>query len=845
LSFITFYAFIRIGVKKIAGMVTDKPILIFLLSLLIVGILGIGVKNLTFEPDLKMLLPKDFPSSIVFDKITNSFGGIDTVYICVTAKDGTIWDPHILSQIRKISRTLKNAPYVDKVLSITEVKSTSNDKDIMKVSLIVPEDANFSGPAEMDAIRTGAKANDLISKRLISADEKSALIAATVNLHIPVTSPDGKTTNRWISDKEISERSPGKPDEPTLLNIMDKYADPAYTLTLTGFPFLRHKMQDQMASDMKLFLLLGIIVMLAFLYASFRTIRGMLLPLTIVLMALIASFGFMGWMNEKITLPFLLMGPMLIAIAHNYGTQLIAQYYEDVQKANGPFTRDAIKCIAGNCIISIGSPVLISAVTVIVGFVTMISHPIRGLALLGFFCAFGIIVSFILTIILTPAILSLLNIPQMLIRKNHGTKTDEILRSIAQLTIDRKTAMLAGVIVLAAACMYFIPKIEVDANFMNNFPKGGSIYKDADLIGNKFGGYSTLNILIEATHPVANNSPEDGPMKNPDILKWMEDFQKFAWEQTDPKTHKKLIGDALSMADFIAYMNKTMKNDPNESRVPDRRDLIAQYLLSYESQSEGDFSNLVDYKYNKAQIIVQLPDMSTARLNILISNLKQYIKDHPNKDIQISFGGTVEMVAEIGSMIVNGQIWSVVLSVFIIIICYMIFFRSITAGILAAIPLFCAITLVFGLMGILNISLDYITATLTGISIGAGTDYTAYFLWRLRERSCAHGDLEKGYVDTMTSIGKGIVYNGFSVIVGFFVFFFSNFLPIRFFGLLVSFSILACIVSTLTILPIIIFIVKPKFLLIERTAGALVHTDYLIESPVQEEYAESNEVYPG
>jgi hypothetical protein len=227
--------------------------------------------------------------------------------------------------------------------------------------------------------------------------------------------------------------------------------------------------------------------------------------------------------------------------------------------------------------------------------------------------------------------------------------------------------------------------------------------------------------------------------------------------------------------------------------------------------------------------------MSTARLNILISNLKQYINDHPNKDIQISFGGTVEMVAEIGSMIVDGQIWSVVLSVIIIIICYMFFFRSITAGKLAAIPLFCAIILVFGLMGILNISLDYITATITGISIGAGTDYTAYFLWRLRERSCAHGDLEKGYVDTMTSIGKGIVYNGFSVVAGFFVFFFSNFLPIRFFGLLVSFSILACIVSTLTILPIIIFIVKPKFLLTEQTAGALAHTDYLMESPVQEE----------
>ena len=48
LSFITFYAFIRIGVKKIAGTVTDKPLFIFLLSFLVVGILGIGIKNLTF-----------------------------------------------------------------------------------------------------------------------------------------------------------------------------------------------------------------------------------------------------------------------------------------------------------------------------------------------------------------------------------------------------------------------------------------------------------------------------------------------------------------------------------------------------------------------------------------------------------------------------------------------------------------------------------------------------------------------------------------------------------------------------------------------------------------------------
>jgi hydrophobe/amphiphile efflux-3 (HAE3) family protein len=828
LSFVTFFGFLRIGVKKIASTATAKPILFFVLSLVIVGILGIGMKNLVLEPDVKVLLPEKLPARSVFDKIERLFGGVDTVYFCITTHKGTIWDAHVLSQVHEISKNLKTSPYIDNVLSITETKSISNEDDMMKVSDVVPEGLDFSSPEAVDIIHRNAKANDILYKRLVSGDGRSTLIVANVNLHKEITSPDGKKEYVWIQDKDLCEPIPGDPEKPTLLNLVEKYKDPAYKLTVTGFPYLRYHIWLQMASDMKVFLILGIIVMLAFLYASFRTLRGMLLPLTVVLLGLAASFGFMGWMKEKITLPFLIMGPMLIAIAHNYGTQLIAKYYEDVQDECGPFTRDDIRRISQNCIISLGAPVLISAVTVIVGFVTMITHPIRGLALLGFFCAFGIIVSFILTIILTPSILSLLNIPRMLIEKSHGTRTDQALKAVAEFTIRRKSGMLMSVLVLAAVCLYFIPKIEADANVMNHFSKSSDISKDAEFISNTFGGYSTLNILIEATRPAGKDSPEDGPMKNPEILQWMDGLQKFALKQTDPKTNTRLIGDALSMADFVSYMNKVMKNDPKEETVPGSRNLIAQYLLSYENQSSDEFSSLVDYKYNKAQIIVRLPDMSTPRLHVLIANLKQYIQDHPMKEIQVSFGGAVEINAELGTLIVEGQIWSLMLSVLIIVICYMIFFRAFAAGMLAAVPLFCAIVIVFGIMGVMKIPLDYITATLTGISIGVGTDYTAYFLWRLRERSLAAASLEKGYVETMTSIGKGILYNGLSVVVGFFVFFFSNFIPIRFFGFLVSFSILACILSTLTILPIVIFIVKPKFLL----QGAS-NTGASLEMPLQ------------
>jgi len=833
LSFITFYTFMKIGVRKIAARVTAHPVFYITISLIIVALLGIGIKNLTLEPDMKVLLPDNMASVRTFDRIEQLFGGLETVYVCVTARNGTVWDAHILSQIHAMSQKIKTSPNVDRILSITEMKSITNKDDMMEVSNIIPESTAEIKPEEVAGIRSKVKENDLASKRLISPDEKSALIVAQINMHVQETKPDGTKTTRFVQDKDFCEPTPDNPDKPTFVNIMNQFKDPAYKITITGFPYIRYNLWLQMAADMKVFLVLGVVVMLAFLYASFRTLRGMLLPLIVVLLSIIASFGFMGWMKEKITLPFTIMGPMLIAIAHNYGTQLIAKYYEDVQDARGRLTKDDVRHIAGHGIVAIGAPVFISAITVIIGFVTMISHPIRGLALLGFFCAFGIIAAFNLTILFHTAILSYISVPKMLIEKNHGATTDRLLKAIAEFTIRRKAGMIAGMILLAFLCVYFIPKIKVDANVMNQFPKRSAIYQDAQFITDNFGGYSTLNILVESVRPVAADSPEDGPMKDPGVLKWMEGFQKYALSQKDPQTGNKLIGDVLSLADLVSYMNRVMKNDPNENRVPDTRNLIAQYLLSYENQSSNEFSGLVDYKYNNGQMIIRLPDMSTPRLKVITDHLKSYLKDHPNPDIRVSFSGPAEINAEVGNMIVDGQFWSLGLSVFLIVICYMIFFRSFAAGMVAVVPLACAIVLVFGIMGVMHIPLDYITATLTGISIGAGTDYTAYFLWRLKERSRLRDSLEYGYVDTMTSIGKGIVYNGFSVVVGFFVFFFSNFIPMRFFGFLISFSIFACIISTLTILPVVIFMTRPAFLMRKRTPKKRDGTEVMMHASGQ------------
>jgi len=115
-------------------------------------------------------------------------------------------------------------------------------------------------------------------------------------------------------------------------------------------------------------------------------------------------------------------------------------------------------------------------------------------------------------------------------------------------------------------------------------------------------------------------------------------------------------------------------------------------------------------------------------------------------------------------------------------------------------------------MGYLKIELNIATAMLSSIMIGVGIDYTVHFLWHLRQHIRAGQDLETAIFTTMRISGKGIVFNALSVVIGFTVLTFSAFLPVYFFGFLITLSITMCLFGALAILPAVIIHWQPKFL---------------------------------
>ena len=139
-------------------------------------------------------------------------------------------------------------------------------------------------------------------------------------------------------------------------------------------------------------------------------------------------------------------------------------------------------------------------------------------------------------------------------------------------------------------------------------------------------------------------------------------------------------------------------------------------------------------------------------------------------------------------------------------------FRSLIGGLLATFPMVMSVTMMFGLMGYMDIPLNMTTSMLTGILVGVGVDYTVHFLWHLRDHIQDGNSLDEAIANTMMISGKGILFNGLSVVVGFSALLFSIFVPVQIFGILVMGSILFCLFGALATLPALTSLINPDFL---------------------------------
>lgn len=249
---------------------------------------------------------------------------------------------------------------------------------------------------------------------------------------------------------------------------------------------------------------------------------------------------------------------------------------------------------------------------------------------------------------------------------------------------------------------------------------------------------------------------------------------------------------------YAASSNEELKN------------LISQYLLLY----SGSLDKFSDDSLEPSQVrmLIQIKESDTAIVAKILDDVDFYAGSHFPENITVEKSGIAEMTKALTDMITSSQIISLLTALAAVFIIVSIAYKSPYAGFFGIIPLFLSILMNFGLMGLVGINLDMITALVASIAIGVGVDYTIHFLSAYKYERLQSDDLNLVTKNTILSSGKGIITNAVSVGLGFAVLVFSKFVVLRFIGILVAIIMVTSSLAALTVLPALLNLIKPKFI---------------------------------
>lgn len=737
---------------------------IIIATLLIVGLSIIPILNISINPDLESYMPDTMPAKKQSQLIKDEFGDDEPLMILIEAED--VLQSATLQRIQNLSEAFTIEPGFKRVFSLFQTKNIRSEEGMMIVDPVIPYIPESD--SEREALREEIRKNDLAYKLVVSENFKHALIVITSDKLLP----DDELMDRV---QEIIEENPGN--------------EKVY---ITGQPYLRNEANQKISRDLMFLLPLGLLVMFIFFWLSFRELRGVFLPFSVVVFSILISMALIPLFGWELSLIGVLIPIMMIAIANNYGVHFVAKY----QEFNVTNPEWNMIQIVENSSKYLTTPVILCGLTTIVGILGLVAHLLLPASQMGIITSIGISFALIISLTYVPAALSLMKKgkphKKLLSESDKGFFRYFLSRSGNVVTAHPKRTLWFFILFLTLATLGFT-RFKVAADSYEVLPKKHSFNQAIAIADNHFGGDKIINIMYE------------GDVKDPEFLRNLEYFKSELQKMPN-------VGSVTSLATLIRKMSTALNDvgEPGYDQIPDTPEAVAQYLELYAMSGDpDDYEQFVDFDYTKTLVTMQYRASKISEINAIVDKIEQLAQE---KNMKHVVGGYSLIDKEISEATVTGQYYSLLLAFVAIIILLTIIFRSLTAGLLGSIPLVFAVLCTFGIMGWLGIKLNIVTALLSSISIGLGVDYTIHIFWRLKYDLKNQPDYASSIKQTLKTIGRGISINAFSVMIGFSVLFISAFPLIRSFGLLIILSLLFCLICALLLIPTLCYFIKPKFL---------------------------------
>lgn len=593
--------------------------------------------------------------------------------------------------------------------------------------------------------------------------------------------------------------------------ILSRYTNQA-DIYLGGVPMIIADSIAYIRYDLAVFgsLVLGFLVIM--LGLIFRAVRWVVLPLLTCGAVGVVMIGFLGLMNWPVTIVSANFISLLLIFTLSFCLHQIVRYLEAVRDDPDGTPATLVRI----SVFHIGIPCFYMAFTTAVGFASLIISDIQPVIDFGWLMSVGILISFAIAFTMMPAMMVLLPRPAPM---RGFDLTHHITGFFARLVAHHGRMILLGFGVAFLFGVIGLQFLNVQNRFIDYYKADTPIYQGMTVIDQKLGGTTPMDIIIDAPASyLAHQAEEKAAMEDEDM--WIASSGPAIidgyWMN---ETLLEELGEIHSYIDSLPETGKVLSlhtsmqflQGLDEGRTLDRFALGVAYTQMDEVARDILFTPYIADDGNQIRIAARIYETHQGlNREEMLSTIRQTLEqEHDLSAEQLHISGIVVLYNNILQTLFQSQILTIGMVFLTIFVIFTILFRNLFIAAVAIIPNIAVVVLVLGLMGWLGIPLDIMTITIAAICFGMADDDTIHYVHRFMHEYRQCGDYRAAVRRSHNTIGRAMYYTSLTILFGFSILAFSNFVPTIYFGLLTGFSMLVALLADLLLLPLLITLFKP------------------------------------
>lgn len=681
--------------ERVAGWVVRWRWWIIAATLGAVAVAASGASRIQFSNDYRVFFSKQNPQLEAFEALQNIYGKDDNVLFVLAPKDGKVFTRETLATIEWLTKEAWTLPYSTRVDSVTNFQHTRAEGDDLVVANLVAHARSLSD-ADLDRIQRIALAEPLLADRLISPR------AHVTGVNVRITLPDRAMTE----EQQVV-------DAVRALARQIEARNPNLEVRLTGMVLMNHAFAEFAQKDLQTLVpaMYAIIVLITFL--ALRSVAGTLATVLVIAFSVVTAMGLMGWLGIKLTPPTATAPTVILTLAIADSIHILLTVIHGMRR--GLNKRDAIvESLRINW-----QAVFLTSLTTVIGFLSMNFSEVPPFRDLGNVVAMGVAAAWVYSVLFLPALVAVLPLRV----KPASAGATLAMDRLGDFVVARRTPLLWGMAGLTLVLIAFIPRNELNDQFVEYFDETVDFRTATDFsVANLTGIYQ-----IDYSLPAG----ESGGITNPAYLADLEAFA--AWYRTQPG-----VMHVTTLTDTMKRLNKNLHaDDAAWYRVPESRELAAQYLLLYElSLPFGlDLNNQINVDKSATRMTVILENLTSNQILALEASAQQWLRDHAPPAMLAHGTGPSVMFAYIGQRNIRSMIGGNIAALVLVSAVMIVAIRSLKVGLISLLPNLVPIGMAFGLWGMLVGQVGLSLSVVTSLTFGIVVDDTIHFLTKyLRAR---------------------------------------------------------------------------------------------------------------